>query len=384
MSGFNLSISSTERKTELLFDQVDIGSLKLKNRAVLAPMTRISADADGCVNEQMLTYYSRFAAGGFGLIITEGSYIDTAESQTYLHQPGMATPKHVEAWRALVSALHTEGAAVVAQLQHSGPQSQGNPHSQRLFAPSNIPARGEQLSMYRGEGPYVVPQEMTQEDIDNVQQAFVDSALRARDAGFDGVELHGANGYLIDAFLTDYLNQRTDHYGGNPSNRVRFAVETAQRVRAAVGEDFLVGIRISQGKVSDAHHRWAGGVDEALTIFGSLAQSGVDYIHTTEWKAEAPAFPDEDERSLAALAKQAAPNLTIIANGHIDTGGSATSLLRRGDADLVAIGKAALANSDWPIRVHDGIEVDAPFATAATGGLATIKEAELLQPLHTS
>lgn len=377
-----MSITPTEREDTMLFDQARLGSLTLRNRTVLAPMTRISADADGCVNDRMIQYYRRFAAGGFPLLIIEGSYIDTAESQTYLHQPGMATAQQVESWRPLVSAMHAEGAAVIAQLQHSGPQGQGNPHSQRLLAPSAVPARGEQLSMYRGEGPYDIPDPIADNDVEAIQQAFVDAALRARDAGFDGVELHGANGYLLDAFLTDYLNQRTDQYGGDPANRVRFAAETAQRVKTAVGEDFLVGIRISQGKVSDAHHKWSGGVDEATTIFSRLAETGIDYLHTTEWKAAEPAFPNEDPRPLSALAKQAAPDLTVIANGHLDTGKAATALLQQGHADLVAIGQAALSNPDWPNRINSGIELLEPLSPAAFGDLATIQDRELKQDLY--
>lgn len=361
----------------MLFDAYSLGGSTLRNRTVLAPMTRISADADGCVNGRMIQYYRRFAAGGFSLLITEGAYIDVAESQTYLNQPGMATEDHVKAWQKLVSAVHSEGSAIVAQLQHSGPQGQGNPYSDRLLSPSDIPARGEELKMYRGEGPYKKPEAASIEEIESIQQSFVEAALHAREAGFDGVEIHGANGYLIDAFLTDYLNRRTDNYGGTPENRVRFATETVNKVRTAVGEDFIVGIRISQGKVSDAHHKWSGGVQEALTIFSQLAKSGVDYIHTTEWKANVPAFPKEDPRPLSALAKQVAPEITVIANGHIDTGEAADKLLELGYADLVSIGVAALSNPDWPNRVEYSEAVSRKTPSELFGELAIIQNGEI-------
>lgn len=360
-----------------LFDDYRLGALVLRNRVLLAPMTRVSAEADGTVSAQVAEYYRIFAAGGFGAIITEGSYIDTAHSQTYLHQPGMARDEHVASWRVVTDAVHSEGAAVIAQLQHSGPQSQGNPHAAGLRSPSDIPAKGMQLAMYRGSGPYARPTAMTLDEIAQVRGSFVDAALRARAAGFDGVEIHGANGYLLDAFLTDYLNRRQDRYGGTPENRVRLLVEVARDVREAVGDGFVVGIRISQGKVSDPDHKWGGGVDEAGAIFGALADSGVDYIHTTEWTANAPAFPDEDPASLAALATRFAPGLTVIANGHIDTGAAASVLVGSGQADLVAIGKAALSNRDWPLRVRDDREIAEPFSPRDFGDLAVVRDWEL-------
>lgn len=202
--------------------------------------------------------------------------------------------------------------------------------------------------------------------------------MRAREAGFDGVEIHGANGYLIDAFLTDYLNIREDSYGGSPRNRVRFAAEIASDIRSSVGDDFIVGIRISQGKASDAHHKWSAGVEEAHTIFSTLAASGLDYIHTTEHYALEPAFPEQDSRSLAELARTFAPELTIIANGHVDTGDEAQQLLTSDQAHLVAIGKAALANRDWPIRVRDDHPLDAPFNPRNfDDGLATVEDWEI-------
>ncbi|KHJ74030.1 NADH:flavin oxidoreductase [Rhodococcus sp. Chr-9] len=361
----------------MLFDQIQLGPVDLAGRVALAPMTRVSADADGRVNERMVQYYRRFAAGGIPLLIIEGAYIDTAESQTYLYQPGLATKAHAESWRPLVDAVRAEGAAVIAQLQHSGPQGQGNPYSDRLVSASAIAARGEQMSMYRGVGPYDIPEPVTAAEIEEIHQAFVDAALRAQGAGVDGVELHGANGYLLDAFLTDYLNHRTDQYGGSTANRVRFAAETVRKVKSAVGDGFIVGIRISQGKVSDGSHKWGGGVDDADTIFRSLAEAGVDYLHTTEWKAALPAFPGEDSRPLSALAKQAAPNVTVIANGHLNTCDDADAVVLNGHADMVAIGKAALSNPDWLNRAYSGAELLDPLSPSAFGELATIQDWEL-------
>lgn len=361
-----------------LHEPYQLGNVQLRNRSVLAPLTRVSAHADGTVSARMTEYYRIFAAGGFGAVITEGSYIDSAHSQTYLDQAGMARDEHVASWRPVTEAIHAEGAAAIAQLQHSGPQMQGNAHAKISKGPSAVAARGEQLSMYRGSGPYPRPEALTISEIADIRQSFVDSALRAREAGFDGVEIHGANGYLIDAFLTDYLNIREDSYGGSPRNRVRFAAEIASDIRSSVGDDFIVGIRISQGKASDGHHKWSAGAEEAHTIFSMLAASGLDYIHTTEHYALEPAFPEQDSRSLAELARTFAPELTIIANGHVDTGDEAQQLLTSDQAHLVAIGKAALANRDWPIRVRDDHPLNAPFNPRNfDDGLATVEDWEI-------
>jgi 2,4-dienoyl-CoA reductase-like NADH-dependent reductase (Old Yellow Enzyme family) len=360
-----------------LFDSFRLGSLQVPNRAVLAPMTRISAHNDGRASDRMRDYYRVFAKGQFGMIITEGSYIDKAHSQAYLNQPGLAGSEHISAWRSVTTAVHEEGAAIVAQLQHAGPQSQGNSHTQGLRSPSAVRAKGEQAAMYRGSGPYDLPQALTLDEIANIRRSFARSAARAQEAGFDGVEIHGANGYLIDAFLTDYLNERTDAFGGSAEARVQFASDIVTEVRAEVGDDFVVGIRISQGKVSDPTHKWPGGVSDAEATFGALNTSGVNYIHTTEWRASEAAFPGLDPRSLTSLARDFAPDVAIIANGHIDTLADADHMLESGATDLVAIGKAALANRDWPAAARSGRPLEAPLAPSAFGDLATVQDWEI-------
>ncbi|WP_313818191.1 NADH:flavin oxidoreductase [Citricoccus sp.] len=379
-------MSETPVSGSMLTEPYGLRGLDLPNRAVLAPMTRISAHGDGRATEKMRDYYQSFAEGGFGLLVTEGIYPDTAYSQGYLNQPGLATSAHVDSWLPVTAAVHQHGGSIIAQLMHAGPQGQGNPHASGLRSASAVRARGEQAGMYRGSGPYEVPGALSAEEICEVTASFAAAAVRAREAGFDGVEIHGANGYLVDAFLTDYLNERTDGYGGSPLARTRLAREIIEAVRAAVGNDFVVGIRISQGKVSDATHRWSGGVAEAETIFGALAGASVDYLHTTEWKANAPAFPDEDARSLSQLAREFAPGLTLIANGHLDTGAEAAQSLGEGGADLVAIGKAALAQHDWPQRVQQGHQLLEPLAPSAFGELATLQDWELRvsEPAHAS
>jgi len=357
-----------------LWSPLQIGSTQLPSRVALAPMTRISATEDGLVTEKMVSYYEAFARGGFALLITEGIYPDTAYSQGYLYQPGLATDEQARSWATVVDAVHEAGSTIFAQLMHAGSQAQGNRFKDSTIGPSAVAPKGEQLDFYRGEGPYQVPSEVTLEQMEEVRQGFVAAALRAKEAGFDGVEIHGANGYLLDQFLTDYLNLRTDEYGGSAQNRVRFPAEIARAVREAVGPDMTVGIRISQSKVSDHNHRWAGGTEEAELIFSTLAATGVDFLHTTEYKAYAPAFGDHGP-SLAALAKQHS-GLPVIANGHLDDPETAVSMLVDHAADVVALGKAALGNRDWPDRVKNGRPLD-ELDASLFAPVADVKDWEL-------
>ena len=361
-----------------LWSTVRIGSTEVANRVALAPMTRISATEEGHVTDRMVSYYERYARGGFGLLVTEGIYPDTAYSQGYLHQPGIATQAQAQSWVPVVEAVHEAGAKIFAQLMHAGAQSQGNRFVDSTIGPSAVAPKGEQLAFYRGEGPYSVPSEITREQMAQVREGFVAAARRAQQAGFDGVEIHGANGYLLDQFLTDYLNQRTDDYGGSAANRVRYAAEIARAVREAVGPAFTVGMRISQAKVSDNDHRWAGGAEEAETIFATLGATGIDFLHTTEYRAYAPAF-EEGGESLAALAKRHS-GLTVIANGQLDDPETAATLLGGGAADVVALGKGALANRNWPNRVRNDIALD-ELDARLFAPVADVKDWELTLPV---
>ncbi|WP_198652417.1 oxidoreductase [Nocardioides allogilvus] len=360
---------------DALFSTFTIGALQLPNRVAVAPMTRVSATADGVVTDRMVDYYEGFARGGFGLIITEGIYIDTDHSQGYLNQPGLTNAEQELGWSRVVERVHAAGGKIFAQLMHAGSHSQGNPYATSTLAPSPITPRGQQLTFYRGEGPYTTPREITREEMTDVQTSFTCAARRAVAAGFDGVELHGANGYLLDQFLTDYLNERSDEYGGSAENRIRFAAEACASVIAEVGSEIAVGIRISQGKVSDGDHRWSGATADAVTIFETLGRTGIDFLHTTEYQALAPAFATGSE-TLADLAKQHG-RVPVIVNGQLDQPEAAREILRSGSADIIALGKAALANRDWPRRVRDGVPVATELRDGTLGPIADIKDWEL-------
>lgn len=334
-----------------LFESFTLKQLTLRNRTVLAPMTRVSAEPDGTANELMRDYYQAFAEGGFALLITEGTYTDTAYSQGYFNQPGLATEVQRDSWKPLVQAVHEAGAAFVAQLMHGGAQTQGNVHHARHVAPSAVQPGGEQLSFYGGEGPYATPAEMTEEEIQQAIAGFVQAARHARDAGFDGVELHGANGYLLHEFMSAEFNQRTDRWGGDFRARLALPLAVIEAVREAVGAQFLVGMRLSQGMVSASRLKWDGGVEAARVRFATLADAGLDYLHITEYDVGAPAF--DEGPTLSAIAK-ASVSIPVIGNGGVQTREQAQKLLDDGELDLVAVGKAALANHDWPLRAEQG------------------------------
>lgn len=338
-----------------LFNALTIGRMALPNRLAVAPMTRVSATSQGCATADMRRYYRAFAEGGFGLVITEGLYPDKAYSQGYLFQPGLADEGQRDAWKPLVREVHEGGARMVAQLMHAGALAQGNPYRSATRGPSVVQPKGQQMSFYRGAGPYRLPQAMSDAEIAEAIRGFADAAARAREAGFDGVEIHGANGYLLDQFLSEGINLREDRYGGSVERRLQLTLEVAGAVRNAVGDDFTVGVRISQGKVNDFAHKWSGAEHEAAAIFGALGKLPIDYLHTTEFEAWQPAFGSGP--SLAALARKYAA-LPVIANGSLHDPQRAAALVDGGAADLVSLGRGALTHADWPRRVRAGEPIE--------------------------
>jgi 2,4-dienoyl-CoA reductase-like NADH-dependent reductase (Old Yellow Enzyme family) len=367
-----MSITATRQHPALKPSQ--IGRFKLTNRLVVAPMSRVSAGPDGTPTDEMTDYYAHFAHGGFGLVITEGTYTDTAHSQGYLNQPGLATERHVAGWRRVTEAVHKSDAPIVAQLMHAGALSQGNAYGAHAIAPSAIRPIGQMLEEYGGSGRWPVPREMTSDDIDFVVAGFADAAGRAQSAGFDGVEIHAANGYLLDQFLTVYTNCRADEYGGSVSNRIRLTARTVAEIRHRVGTDFVVGVRLSQTKVNDLKYRWPGEARDAETIFVAVADAGADYLHIA---SEGRDFIDTarfvDGRTITTVAKQVT-GLPVIANGGMHDMRQAADVLDGGHADLLSIGRGALANPDLPARLASDVEL-APFDHAMLSPMATISNA---------
>jgi 2,4-dienoyl-CoA reductase-like NADH-dependent reductase (Old Yellow Enzyme family) len=364
-----------ELDTRVLFTPIDINGRTVKNRLAVAPMTRISATEDGRATETMTRYYERFARGGFGTVITEGIYTDQAFSQGYVHQPGMSDEAQAKAWKPVVNGIKAHGALAIAQMMHAGAISQGNRFRDGTVGPSAIQPKGTQMTFYHGKDRYVLPAAITEEQIADAIAGFAGSAARAiKVAGFDAIEIHGANGYLLDQFLTDYANHRTDRWGGSTENRVRLIVETIKAVRAKVGPRIPIGVRISQGKVNDYHHKWAGAERDAEIIFGSLGDAGADFIHVTEFEAWKPAFAERGP-SLMHLAKRHAPQATVVANGSLHNIEQAVAALDDG-ADIVTIGRGALANPDLPKRLSSRDALN-EFDPAILGPIANVKATEL-------
>lgn len=332
-----------------LFEGVRLGKHHLPNRAVVAPMSRISATPDGLATAEMAQYYTAFAAGGFGMIITEGCYTDPTSSQAYEQQPGLVTTAQATAWQKVAASVKQYPTVLIAQLMHAGALSQ---LAWQTYAPSSVQPVGHKMTQYGGEGDFPMPKELSSAEIAQVKQGFIAAAVNASRAGFDGVELHAANGYLLDQFLTAELNHRTDAYGGGMPNRFRLISEIMAGIRAQVPADFLLGLRLSEGKVNDLAYRWPQGALVATELLTEVQAAAPDFVHiavqSSEWEQDS-FYPNGT--SLAALARQLT-GVPVIANGGMHELNRAARALRENHADLLAIGKAALADPSWPLKVQ--------------------------------
>jgi 2,4-dienoyl-CoA reductase-like NADH-dependent reductase (Old Yellow Enzyme family) len=362
-------------KTALLFTSIEIDGVSCKNRLAVAPMSRVTATEDGRATETMSRYYERFSRGGFGMVITEGIYTDQVFAQAYLHQPGITDEAQAQSWKPVVAGIKAHGALAVAQMMHAGATSQGNRHMSSTAGPTALLPKGKPLSFYYGKEAFAQPLAMTEEQIADAISGFASSAARAiKSSGFDAIEIHGANGYLLDQFLTNYTNQRSDHWGGSTEGRLRLTLAVLKAVKDSVGAAVPVGVRISQGKVNDSLHKWQDGERDADIIFGSLADASVDFVHVTEPEAWKPAFAN-CEHTLVHFARKYAPKTIVIANGNLHVNHQAIAALEDG-ADIVSFGRAALANPDLPRSLATGSPLEEFDPTILTP-IANIKEEEL-------
>ena len=340
-----------------LFEAFELNGHELDGRVGLAPMTRTSATDEGRPTDRMARYYASFARGGFSFLVTEGTHPDATRSQGYHNQPGLATDEQAAAWEPVVDAVHDEGSPIFAQLMHAGAQSQGNRYGYDSVAPSAYRPPGEMAEMYGGSGPFPEAEPLDEEGFAEVKEGFVAAAERAVDAGFDGVEVHAANGYLLHEFVDPLVNERDDEYGGSPANRARFPAEVTAAIDEATPDGFVVGVRASQAAVTDEERVWPDGEATAAALFGALSDAGADYVHVTGGDATAPEVPDT-ERTLAELAVENVDDgVAVIANGSLGDPEKARAALADG-ADLITLGTGALANHDWPDRVRAGEPLD--------------------------
>lgn len=320
-----------------LFSPVTLGDLDLANRVVMAPLTRMRSGATGIPGDLVVEHYRQRA--GVGLIITEGTY-PSHESQAFVGQPGIVTDEQAAGWRRVADAVHARGGRIVMQVMHGGrvthPDVNGG---RRVVAPSAIAIQGAGHTE-KGKQPYPVPHALTVDEARATLQDFVAAAERAVAAGLDGVEIHGANGYLLHEFLSPASNQRDDVYGGSPENRARFVVEVVAAVADAIGAG-RVGLRLSpEHNIQDALETDRADV---LATYGTLVDQlrplGLAYLSVLHREPGGDLVQELRRRFGGPL----------IANsgfGSVTTRTEAVALIEAAHADAVAVGRAVIANPD--------------------------------------
>lgn len=337
-----------------LFSSYSLGNLTLKNRVVMAPMTRSRAIGN-TPNDLMERYYRQ--RSGAGLIITEGTS-PSPNGLGYARIPGIFRADQVDGWKKVTTAVHEEGARIFLQLMHTGRVGHqlNMAASAKILAPSTIAAPGEMWTDTRGLQPHPVPQAMTESEIQHAVQEFAMAAQHAVAAGFDGVELHGANGYLIDQFLNAASNQRTDRWGGSVENRIRFAVEVARATAKAIGAN-RVGMRISpygafNGMAPD------GEMDQLyLALVDALNEIGVVYIHVVDHSSMgAPPVSADLKAKIRSRFKG-----TYILSGGYDGARANQDLLEK-KGDLVAFGRPFISNPNLVEKLKTAASLVAPDA----------------------
>ena len=353
----------TELKGQLamkLFTSLTLGSIQLKNRIVMSPMTRCRATGN-LPNELMAEYYGQRA--GVGLIITEGTS-PSPNGLGYARIPGIFSPEQTAAWKLVTDAVHTKNGKIFIQLMHVG--RVGNvlnlPSGAELVAPSAVAMNGKIWTDSQGEQPYDMPREMTSDDIRYVIDEFARSARNAISAGFDGIELHGANGYLITQFLDPGSNRRNDAYGGDTAGRNRFALEVTAAVIAAIGAE-RVGIRLSPyGVFNDMSGTYDGIADQYCNLASELGSQGLAYLHLVDHSSMGSPKPEPETVQAMCRGFLAAGGQAIILSGGYDRE-RAEADLQSGPADLIAFGRPLIANPDLVERVKNGFPLSVPDQT---------------------
>src|SRR4051812_22904273 len=346
-------MSGTQEQHPTLFSPVQVGPYTLRNRIVMAPMTRNRAGEGNVPGDLPVTYYTQRASAG--LIVTEATQV-SQEGQGYISTPGIHSDAQVAGWRRVTESVHAQGGRIFLQLWHVGRISHTlfQPNGGAPVAPSAIAAEGTTFTP-EGPKPFSTPRALELEEIPGVVRQYAEGARRALEAGFDGVEIHGANGYLIDQFLRDGSNHRTDAYGGPVENRARFLLEVTAAVVGVWGAD-RVGVRLSPtgsfNSMSDSDPEKTFGY-----AVRELDRFGLAYLHIVEPIGTTSVAPQ----------LRAAFHGPFILNGGYDreTGNAA---LARGEADLISFGSLYLANPDLPERFAEGVPLNPPDRNTFYGG----------------
>jgi len=320
-----------------LFSPVSLGDLHLPNRVVMAPLTRTRSGDAGIPGALVAEHYAQRAS--VGLIISEGTY-PSHESRAYPGQPGIVTDEQVAGWRAVADAVHAEGGRIVMQLMHGGRVSHPLINGvDRVVAPSAVAINGEARTP-TGKVPFPVPHALTAEELATVRDEFVTAAKNAIAAGFDGVEVHGANGYLLHQFLSPVSNVRDDRYGGSPEARARFVVEVTTAIADAIGAG-RVGIRLSpMHNIQDVVETDLADVTATYeAVVDGLAPLGLAYVSVLHSDPTGPLVQDLRRRF-------GGPFIVNSGFGSVTTRDEAIALVESAHADAVAVGRLAIANPD--------------------------------------
>jgi 2,4-dienoyl-CoA reductase-like NADH-dependent reductase (Old Yellow Enzyme family) len=364
----------TTRATQMLSRPFSLGRLTMPNRIVMSPMTR-EFSPGGVPGEDVAAYYARRAAGGVGLIITEGTYVGHPSAGQSHRVPRFHGEDALAGWARVAQAVHQAGGRIVPQLWHVGMTRTADATSfpgATALGPSGLALDGTAPGTGRA---------MNSTDLDAVIRAFAVAAADAERLGFDGVELHGAHGYLIDEFLWSRTNKRTDAYGGAPASRARFAVEVIAAVREAVSPDFPVTFRLSQWKTAHYDARIAETPQELEALLTPLSAAGVDAFHASTRRYWLPEF-DGSDLNLAGWAKKLSgkPTITVgsvgldndLSSSFRGESAAVASIdglldrLERDEFDLVAVGRSLLADPSWAAKVLTGRTAElTPFSPKA-------------------
>jgi N-ethylmaleimide reductase len=337
-------------KTSTLFTSHHLGNLPLANRIVMAPMTRSRA-INNLPNELIATYYRQRAEAG--LIVTEGTS-PSPNGLGYSRIPGIFSTEQVKAWKQVTDAVHEKDGKIFVQLMHTGRISHeyNLPKRAKVLAPSAIAAKGKMWTDEHGMQDLPVPQALSLQEVESTKQEFVQAAIHAIDAGFDGIEFHAANGYLLEQFLSPHSNQRTDNYGGSVENRARFILEIAEAVNHAIGKG-KAGIRFSPySTYNDMPHY--DEIDETYTYLAEkLNEIGLVYLHLVDNAADStPLISSELQNAIREKFKN-----TIIHTGGNDlTKGE--RLVSGGLIDLVGIGRPFISNPDLVYRLKKNLPLN--------------------------
>jgi len=333
-----------------LYEKATLGPLTLQNRMVMAPLTRCRA-IDNIPNELMAEYYAQRATAG--LIISEG-VSPSPNGLGYARIPGLYSPAQIEGWKQVTAAVRARGGRMFAQLMHCGRVAHplNLPPGARVMAPSAVAAAGEMYTDAQGMQPFPLPQAMSEQDIKAAISEFARAAENAVDAGFDGIELHGANGYLLEQFIRPNTNQRSDAYGGAIENRARFVLEVVQAVISAIGKD-RVGIRLSPHGVFNDMPPYQAMEADYTYLAEQMNALGPVYVHLVDHSAMGtPPVPDSIKATFRKLFQR-----TLILCGGYDAA-RAEADLAAGKCDLIAVGRPFLANPDLVARWKAGAEVN--------------------------